>query len=126
MSRRFVTAVAAAIVTTGLLAAPAAASTSTVRLLGETIVPRGLVFQGTTVGGLSGIDRDPLTGDYVFISDDRSAINPARFYTARIPVSAAGVGDVTFTGTHPFLQPDGTTYPNGAVDPEDIRVDPWT
>jgi hypothetical protein len=126
MSRRFVTAAAAAIVTTGLLAAPAAASTSTVRLLGETIVPRGLVFQGTTVGGLSGIDRDPSTGDYVFISDDRSAINPARFYTAHIPVTSSGVGNVTFTGTHPFLRADGTTYPAGGVDPEDIRVDPWT
>jgi hypothetical protein len=125
MSRNFVAAGAAAVVVTGLLAAPASA-TSNVRLLGERIVPHALTFQGTTVGGLSGIDRDPWTGDYVFVSDDRSATNPARFYTARIPVTGDGLGEVTFTGTHPFLRPDGTTYPNGSVDPEDIRVDPWT
>ncbi|TCO64689.1 esterase-like activity of phytase family protein [Actinocrispum wychmicini] len=126
MPRRLVAASAAALAATGLLAGPAAAATSNVRLLGEQIVPHLLQFQGTTVGGLSGIDRDPCTGEYVFISDDRSAVNPARFYTARIPVTSAGLGPVTFTGTRPFLRPDGTTYPNGGVDPEDIRVDPWT
>lgn len=125
MSARITAAVAAAILTTGSLAVPAAA-TQGARLLGETIVPRGLVFQGTTVGGLSGIDRDPGTGDYVLISDDRSSLQPARFYTARIDVSARGLGEVEFTGTHPLLQPDGNPYPKDAVDPEEIRVDPWT
>ncbi|MEV4311526.1 esterase-like activity of phytase family protein [Actinocrispum sp. NPDC049592] len=127
MSKRLIAAAAAAAVAaTGLLVAPASAGTTNVRLLGEKIIPKGLVFAGTAVGGLSGIDRDPRTGEYVLISDDRSAINPARFYTAKIDVSKNGIGDVTFTSTHPFLQPDGTTYPNGGVDPEDIRADPWT
>ncbi|MFJ8295127.1 esterase-like activity of phytase family protein [Streptomyces sp. NPDC094447] len=100
------------------------------RLLGETTVPHKLAFQNTTVGGLSGIDRDPCTGEYVFISDDRSNIQPARFYTARLDVDTDGVHSVDFTGTHPFLQPDGAVYPSPAladgkaVDPEEIRVDP--
>lgn len=100
------------------------------RLLGEKIVPHTLSFRGTTVGGLSGIDRDPCTGDYVAISDDRSVLQPARFYTARIAVDAAGVHSVEFTGTHPLRQPDGAVYPpvsagdGKAVDPEDVRVDP--
>ncbi|MER6678246.1 esterase-like activity of phytase family protein [Streptomyces sp. NPDC000983] len=100
------------------------------RLLGERTVPHKLAFQGTTVGGLSGIDRNPCTGEYVFISDDRSSLQPARFYTARMDVDADGVHSVDFTGTHPFLQPDGTVYPppalgdGKAVDPEEIRVDP--
>ncbi|MFF9063735.1 esterase-like activity of phytase family protein [Streptomyces sp. NPDC014891] len=100
------------------------------RLLGETTVPHKLAFQNTTVGGLSGIDRNPCTGEYVFISDDRSNIQPARFYTARLDVDAGGVHSVDFTGTHPFLQPDGGVYPSPAlgdgkaVDPEEIRVDP--
>ncbi|WP_410578360.1 esterase-like activity of phytase family protein [Amycolatopsis sp. lyj-108] len=40
--------------------------------------------------------------------------------------------DVRFTGTKPFLRPDGQVYPPSSagdgttVDPEDIRVDPWT
>jgi hypothetical protein len=123
----------------GLLAAPAPPATATpgqhVRLLGERIIPPGM-FDQTTVGGLSGLDRDPRTGGYVLISDDRSDLQPARFYTAAVDVSSHGLGDVTLTGTHPFLRPDGTTFPplsansgNDAgttVDPEDIRVDPWT
>ncbi|MFC0115695.1 esterase-like activity of phytase family protein [Kibdelosporangium aridum] len=125
MSARFIAAATAAVITTGLLAAPASAS-QRVRLLGETVVPNALIFQGTTVGGLSGIDRDPKTGEYVLISDDRSNLQPARFYTARIDVSAKGLGGIEFTGTYPFLQKDGTTYPAGAVDPEELRVDPWT
>ena len=100
------------------------------RLLGEKIVPYKLDFQGTTVGGLSGIDRDRCTGEYVFISDDRSFLQPARFYTAKLDVDAGGVHSVDFTGTHPFLQPDGSVYPSPAlgdgkaIDPEEIRVDP--
>ncbi|MFF9221794.1 esterase-like activity of phytase family protein [Streptomyces viridosporus] len=100
------------------------------RLLGEKTVPHKLAFQDTTVGGLSGIDRNPCTGEYVFISDDRSYLQPARFYTARLDVDASGVHAVDFTGTHPFLQPDGSVYPaptlgdGKAVDPEEIRVDP--
>lgn len=100
------------------------------RLLGEKIVPRALAFQGTTVGGLSGIDRNPCTGEYVMISDDRSVLQPARFYTARIAVDGAGVHAVDFTATHPFRQPDGSVYPPAsagdgkAVDPEEVRVDP--
>lgn len=100
------------------------------RLLGEKIVPRKLDFQDTTVGGLSGIDRNPCTGEYAMISDDRSNLQPARFYTARIRVDGAGVHSVDFTGTHPFRQPDGSVYPPAstrdgkAVDPEEIRVDP--
>ncbi|WP_235023621.1 esterase-like activity of phytase family protein [Streptomyces sp. WAC05374] len=100
------------------------------RLLGEKTVPHTLAFQDTTVGGLSGIDRNPCTGEYVFISDDRSYLQPARFYTARLDVDAKGVHSVDFTGTHPFRQPDGSVYPaptagdGKAVDPEEIRVDP--
>ena len=145
MFRRSVAIAATALLATGLTAGVAAASPSRVRLLGEQIVPFNLSFQGTTVGGLSSIDRDPRTGQYVLISDDRSAINPARFYTAKIDVDASGVHSVQFTGTHPFLRPDGKTYPtikdwtatpctaarqvcdrDGTVDPEELRVDPWT
>ncbi|WP_460438378.1 esterase-like activity of phytase family protein [Amycolatopsis stemonae] len=126
----------------GILAATPASATEShqrpVRLLGEQIVPNSLLFQGTVVGGLSSIDYDPRTGGYALICDDRSAINPARFYTATFPVSAKGVGPVTFTGTKPLLRPDGTPYPpltqndpakpqnEQTIDPEELRVDPWT
>lgn len=121
----------------------AAAPPHGVRVLGARTLPSGLEFAGTTVGGLSGIDRDPRTGRYVLVSDDRSRLAPARFYTADIEVSASGLGDVEITGTRPFLRPDGTAYPSmdawaadpctgtrarcdlrAPVDPEDIRLDP--
>lgn len=129
--RILITSIAVSALAASLLSASPAAAAPKVWLLGEKIIPAG-TFAGTTVGGLSGIDRDPRTGGYVFISDDRSAMQPSRFYTATIDVSAHGLGDVTLTGTKPFLRPDGTTYPplsandGTTVDPEDIRVDPWT
>jgi hypothetical protein len=142
MSPRVLPTLLATALIGGILAAAPADATERhqrpVRLLGEQIVPNALPFQGTTVGGLSSIDYDPRTGGYALICDDRSAINPARFYTATFPVSADGVGPVTFTGTKPFLRPDGTPYPpltqndpakpqnEQTVDPEELRVDPWT
>ncbi|MCP3799481.1 esterase-like activity of phytase family protein [Allokutzneria sp. A3M-2-11 16] len=113
-------------------AAPATARPAGVRLLGEHIVPFAQDYQGTTVGGLSGIDYDPKTGSYVLICDDRSDRQPARFYTAKIDITKDGLRGFELTGTKPFLRPDGSTYPAygkdpaGATDPEDIRIDPWT
>ncbi|MFB9906619.1 esterase-like activity of phytase family protein [Allokutzneria oryzae] len=113
-------------VVAALLTAPSAAATPGVRFLGERVIPFKLDFQGTSVGGLSGIDRDPRTGEYVLISDDRSYLQPARIYRARIDLDRTALRGVTFTGTHPLRRPDGTTYPVNAIDPEEIRVDPWT
>ncbi|MBO2456948.1 esterase-like activity of phytase family protein [Actinomadura violacea] len=143
ISRTFLAAgIAAATLAAGI--APAdAAPRERVRLLGVRTLPTGLTYQGTTVGGLSGIDRDPRTGRYVLISDDRSQIDPSRFYTARIDVSPSGLGPVEVTGTSPFRRPDGSSYPSmkdwqahpctstraecdamAPVDPEAVRVDP--
>ncbi|MBF6335263.1 esterase-like activity of phytase family protein [Nocardia abscessus] len=103
---------------------PAAAPS--VRLLGEQVIASGQDFDGTTVGGLSGIDYSARTGEFVLISDDRSNKNPARYYTARIEVGERGVGPMTFTGTRPLLTAAGVPYPPMSADPEEIRVDPWT
>ncbi|CAL9662417.1 hypothetical protein SUDANB95_07044 [Actinosynnema sp. ALI-1.44] len=92
-----------------------------VRFLGHHVLPHKLQHAGTTVGGLSGIDRDPVTGEYVLISDDRSNIDPVRVYTAN--VAADGVA---ITGVRTLTGPDGLPYPPNAVDPEDVRVDPMT
>ncbi|MEU7767617.1 esterase-like activity of phytase family protein [Nocardia sp. NPDC049190] len=99
---------------------------TSVRLLGEQVIEHNLDFAGTTVGGLSGIDYQERTGEYVLISDDRSTRNPARYYTAHIGVGEHGVGPVTFTGTHSLRTATGDTYAPNSVDPEEIRVDPWT
>ena len=107
-------------------ATPQPSSAAPVRLLGAQIIPHDLDFLGTTVGGLSGIDFRPRTGDYVLISDDRSEKNPARFYTAHFGVDENGVGPVAFTGTSPLRTAVGAEYGPKSLDPEEIRVDPWT
>ncbi|MGC7093266.1 esterase-like activity of phytase family protein [Amycolatopsis lurida] len=117
MLKRLIGTALTAVASLALLT-PAAHADQRVRLLGEQIVPHGLVFGGTTVGGLSGIDRDPRTGEYVLVSDDRTN---ARFYTAKLDPT----GSLQFTGVHNFLRPDGTIYPPQGVDPEELRVDPW-
>ncbi len=117
---------AVALTALGTVPASAAPTAPDVRLLGETTLPHAMPFDGTTVGGLSGLDYDPRTRRWVLISDDRSERQPARFYTADIPVSAHGVGPVRLTGTGPLLRPGGSPYPPRTLDPEDVRWDPRT
>lgn len=110
-------------------ATPAAPSFGDVRVLGVSTVPNDLMVGDTLVGGLSGIDYDARTGTYYVISDDRSDNQPARFYTASVPVDKQGIGDVSIDTVTTFLQADGSPYPNSTAggnvpDPESIRVDP--
>jgi hypothetical protein len=99
-------------------------------LIGQYVVPNDTVVNGTAVGGLSGIDYDRANDAYYLISDDRSDINPARFYVAKLDVSASGIKGVTFLRTLPLQQPDGTMFPKKTespgrtVDPESIRFNP--
>lgn len=102
------------------------------RFLGEQRLPHKMSFEGTTVGGLSGIDRDPRTGTWYFISDDRWRYNPARFYTGRLdidPTTGAFTG-VNLTGVTTLRRPDGSPYPAyglpESTDPETIRFDRWS
>ncbi len=103
------------------------------RFIGEQRIALKAQFQGTTVGGLSGIDYDAAAGDWILVGDDRSAIDPARYYRARLRFTPASFDAVTLTGVHFFRQGDGSTYPDvgrhagsgGVVaDIEAVRVDP--
>jgi hypothetical protein len=97
------------------------------KFIGQYIVPHNLPYNGTVTGGLSGIDYDPATGQYYLICDDRSALNPARFYTARLFFSDKSFDSVKFTAVTTLLQPNGNAYPdnktNAALtpDPEALR-----
>ncbi|WP_189060076.1 esterase-like activity of phytase family protein [Longimycelium tulufanense] len=129
MSTRVLTAalVTAAMITGATTPAEAIAGLRHARLLGEQVLPKDLTVDGTPVGGLSGLDRDPWTGEWLLLSDDRSARGPARFYRARLQLDARGLHDVRVTGVTPLLRPDGTPYPPGAPDgpdPEALRIDP--
>ena len=103
------------------------AQAQTLSYIGQQIIPTGATFQGTTVGGLSGLDYTGLPNTYIAISDDRSALNPARYYGLQLDLSkfqrsaTPGQAGVTFTGVTTLLRPDGTAFPANLVDPESIR-----
>lgn len=92
--------------------------------LGEVTFPTGFLFEGTQVGGLSGITYDPGRGMYYTISDDRSQINPARFYTVEIALGDGNLvaGDVTFTDVTTLLGSNGQPFPALSLDPEGIAL----
>ncbi len=96
------------------------------RFLGEVQFPTGLVFDGTQVGGLSGIDYDPKRELYYAISDDRSSINPARFYELTIDLRDGTLddGDVVFRRVVTILNEQGLPFAPLSLDPESIRFDP--
>ncbi|WUR11360.1 esterase-like activity of phytase family protein [[Empedobacter] haloabium] len=105
----------------------------TLRFIGEQRIAYKLPFEGTSVGGLSGIDYDPVRDQWFIVSDDRSNLQPARFYTARLAVNASTLGPVQLTGVRVLRQADGSPHPDvghfatdgGIVlDLESIRVDP--
>jgi hypothetical protein len=88
--------------------------------LGKVELPPDTMFDGTLVGGLSGISYNPDDQLYYIITDDRSQHNPARFYTARITLSDNGINEVRFVGTTPLQGLPAGVPP----DPEGIAVDP--
>lgn len=102
-------------------------SVRSLKYINTYVFPHNQQFEGTTVGGLSAIDFDPVKQVYYLISDDRSAINPARFYTAKISLSAAGINNVSMIAVNTLYQQDGSAYPKlskGATrttDPEAMR-----
>ncbi len=87
------------------------------KLIDEYEIPYNQEFKGTSIGGLSGIDYDAEKDLYYLISDDRSAINPARFYTAKILLNSKGIDTVQWIATYPMLQSNGMVYPNSKQDP---------
>jgi hypothetical protein len=101
--------------------APAWAADFSLRFIGQQAIDTGTIADGTTVGGLSGIDYDPATGRYVAVSDDRSRHGPARFYDMALSLSAQGFSGVSLTGVRFMRQPGGGAYPANAIDAESIR-----
>lgn len=100
--------------------------------LGQIGLAPNTTFDGTTIGGLSGISYDAGRDCYYVISDDRSASGPARFFTVRLSVSDRGVDDVTVSAVHPLLDEGGRPFaprsfdaspPVVPPDPEGIAFD---
>ncbi|WP_309954440.1 MULTISPECIES: esterase-like activity of phytase family protein [Variovorax] len=112
--------------------APPLPGAGRLRRIAEAHWPHRPNIQGTTGGGLSGIDYDPQRSEYLLLSDDRSDLNPARFYTATWPApwlkppEPKDVVQLQRTGGAPWparrrAEP-GTAIP----DPESLRLRPDT
>ena len=86
-------------------------------------------FQGTTVGGLSGIDYDEMKGEYLLLSDDRSDLAPVRFYSMEWSVDSRKAPPRPVSVTV-LRQADGTPWParrharpgTPVPDPEALRL----
>ncbi len=113
------------------LSAQAQASIS-LSYLGQQILSTSTQYAGTTVGGLSGIDYDAASGRYFAISDDRSGINPARFYTLGLDLSqfrrsaTPGMAGVSLQGVTTLQRPEGGAFAPNTVDPEGLRYNAAT
>lgn len=102
---------------------------SSLKVLDIYEVPYNLEYKNTTIGGLSGIDYNKEADEYYLISDDRSNINPARFYTAKIKLKDSKIDSVIWIDVQNLKQPNGALFPNynkeakNTTDPESIRYD---
>lgn len=108
--------------------APASSARQRLRLLGEASLPHRLPFKGTAVGGLSAIDFDAASGHWLALSDDRSELQPARFYTLQVDVRAGGLA-VGLLDVVTLRDGADEPYParrsgGEVVDPEALRLLP--
>ena len=125
-SRAAWTAIALGVLLATAALAPAATAkkgpkhSSGLEFRGQVIVPTGTMFQGTQVGGLSGIAYAGGTTFYT-LSDDQAN---ARFYqlNAAIADGQLSAGDITFQSVTTLKQPDGSPYPTASLDPEGFAL----
>lgn len=111
-----------------LLAGPVAAAPR-VALVKACETPKGIVFQGGGYGGISGIDRDPRSDRWAFISDDKSEHGPSHIFLGRLDVRPGKPCGPTLEAMVPLRREDGETFPDRkaaseAADGESIRFDP--
>lgn len=93
-------------------------------------IPYNQDFKNTKIGGLSGIDYDKKQDIYYLICDERSQVNPSRFYTAKIDLNNNQIQAINFQDTHTLKNQEGKLFgnwlstPETSADPEDIRYNP--
>jgi hypothetical protein len=115
----------AALAVLALLLAPATATAApTLEFLGEEILPTGLQFEGTEVGGLSSIAYDADADRYYVISDDQSVIDPARYYTFALDVADGNLdpGDAVVADVTTLLDAAGLPFAAASFDPEGLAL----
>lgn len=92
---------------------------SSLRFIGEKVIPHNMMFDSSRVGGLSSIDYQD--GSWYLISDDKANI---RFYTASIQYDKNGIQEFNFRSKQLLLNTDNQAFEPSKVDPEAMRFDP--
>lgn len=92
-------------------------------------LPNNTKFSDTPVGGLSAITYDRDKDRFYILSDDRSNLAPARFYTARLNLKqnenkAIKIENLTFEKVTWLRDREGKEYPPGSIDPEGLALSP--
>jgi hypothetical protein len=107
-----------------LLTGTAASAAPKLEFLGEEILPTGLQFEGTEVGGLSSIAYDAERDLYYVIADDASVIDPARYYTFELDVADGNLdpGDVVVDDVTTLLDAAGLPFAAASFDPEGLAL----
>jgi hypothetical protein len=90
--------------------------------------PSATLFEGTAVGGLSGLADDARGGGFYAVSDDRGEQQAPRVYTLQIDLSGGELREVRVTGVT-TLDADGGApgvqpYARNAADLEDVVLLP--
>lgn len=95
-----------------------------VDFLGQALLPTSLLFQGTELGGLSGITYDANKQVYYAISDDRSEKAPARFYTLKINLNQDLLKNdsVVPIGVTTLLDENNQPFSKNKIDSEGIAL----
>lgn len=94
------------------------------RRIGEFRMSTGLHINGVEFGGISGLERDPASGRYLALSDDRAETGPVRFYEIDLAIDARGISKFEVQRMIALTDQQGQPFPRDAVDPEAIRLAP--
>lgn len=111
-----------------LLATAPAAAAPRVALIKACETPKG-VLDGGGYGGISGIDHDPRSGLWAFISDDKSEHGPSRAFLGRLDLRPGAPCGPTLETLIVLRREDGVAFPDRkagteTADGESMRFDP--
>ncbi len=84
-----------------------------------------LEFEDTPIGGLSGLSYDRDRDRFYVLSDDKSRLAPARFYTVAMQLDPdAGINRIAIENVTFLQTPKEENFPGGSLDPEGIALLP--